>query len=49
MIVFKNKKDINLFTCEEKFCKEEGTRIWASSESKIRDLCETHYQEVTGE
>ena len=28
-------------------CLEEATRIWATSESRIIDLCDTHYDEAT--
>jgi hypothetical protein len=35
------------YGCEADPCLEEATRIWATSESRIIDLCDTHYDEVT--
>ena len=32
--------------CEEVNCKSESSKIWASSESKIVDLCDLHYMEA---
>jgi hypothetical protein len=46
MIILKSTKNLNLFICEEEFCEEEGTKVWASSESRIVDLCEMHYAKV---
>jgi hypothetical protein len=33
--------------CEEESCKKESTRIWASSQTRIVDLCDEHYKIVT--
>jgi hypothetical protein len=33
--------------CEEESCKKESTRIWASSQTRIVDLCDDHYKFVT--
>jgi hypothetical protein len=33
--------------CEEELCQDEGTQIWASSESRIVDLCDLHYSQAT--
>jgi hypothetical protein len=46
MIVLKHTKNLNLFICEEEFCEDESTQIWASSESRIVDLCDYHYMEA---
>jgi hypothetical protein len=47
MIVLKSTKNINLFICEEEFCQEESTHIWANSQTRIVDLCDFHYSEAT--
>jgi hypothetical protein len=47
MIVLKNIANLNLFICEEELCQDESTQIWANSESRIVDLCDLHYSEVT--
>jgi hypothetical protein len=46
MMIFKNRKNLNLLICEEEFCEDESTQIWANSESKIVDLCDLHYSQV---
>jgi hypothetical protein len=46
MMIFKNKKTLNLLICEEEFCEDESTQIWANSESKIVDLCDLHYNQA---
>jgi len=33
--------------CEEESCKKESTRIWASSQTRIVDLCDDLYKFVT--
>jgi hypothetical protein len=35
--------------CEIEECKEEAERIYASSESRIIDLCQKHYNQITSE
>jgi hypothetical protein len=30
--------------CEEESCKKESTRIWASSQTRIVDLCDDHFK-----
>jgi hypothetical protein len=47
MIVLKSMKNLSLFICEEELCEDESTQIWASSESRIVDLCDLHYSEAT--
>ncbi len=47
MIVLKNKNNLNFFMCEEEFCQEDSTQIWANNESRIIDLCDLHYSEAT--
>jgi hypothetical protein len=47
MIVLKSTKNLSLFICEEELCKDESTHVWASSESRIVDLCDLHYSEAT--
>ena len=32
--------------CEEEKCKEESTKIWTNSETRILDLCDKHYNEL---
>jgi hypothetical protein len=32
--------------CEIDPCEEESTRIWASNEIRIIDVCESHYQYI---
>lgn len=43
----KGPNNLNTHICEEEFCEDESTRIWASSESRIVDLCDLHYGQVT--
>jgi hypothetical protein len=43
MIVLKSTKNLNMFICEEELCQDESTRVWASSESRIVELCDLHY------
>jgi hypothetical protein len=47
MIVLKSTKNLNFLICEEEFCQEESTQIWANSESRIADLCDMHYAKAT--
>jgi hypothetical protein len=47
MIQLKSTNNINLFVCEEEFCQEESTRIWANSQTRIVDLCDYHYSKAT--
>jgi hypothetical protein len=47
MIVLKSIKNLSMFICEEELCQEESTLVWANSESRIVDLCDLHYSEVT--
>jgi hypothetical protein len=35
--------NLNFNVCEEEFCEDDSTRIWASSETRIVDLCDMHY------
>ena len=46
MIVLKSSNNLNFSICEEEFCEEDSTKIWASSESRIVDLCDLHYNQV---
>ncbi len=46
MIILKSTNNINMFVCEEEFCEEESTRIWASTQSRVADLCDFHYSEA---
>lgn len=46
MIVLKSTKNLNLSICEEEMCQEESSQIWASSESRIVDLCDLHYSKA---
>jgi hypothetical protein len=46
MIILKSTNNTNMFVCEEEFCEEESTRIWASPQSRIADLCDFHYSEA---
>lgn len=47
MINLKGRGNLNLFICEEESCQDESTQVWASSESRIVDLCDFHYSEAT--
>jgi len=47
MIVLKHTKNLNLHICEEDLCQDESTQVWASSESRIVDLCDLHYSQAT--
>ncbi len=47
MIVLKGISSLNLLICEEELCEDESTQVWASSESRIVDLCDLHYSEAT--
>ncbi len=47
MIVLKHARNLNLLICEEELCQDESTQVWASSESRVVDLCDLHYSEVT--
>ena len=46
MITLKHTKNLNLFICEEELCQDDATRVWASSESRIVDLCDLHYNQA---
>jgi hypothetical protein len=46
MIILKGKEKSNIMTCDEESCQDENTQIWASSESRIVDLCDLHYNQV---
>ena len=35
------------YVCQEYNCKLEATKIWASSESIILDLCDLHYEKAS--
>ena len=35
--------------CEVDPCMEEAEKIWASSETRIIDICKKHYQQITSE
>jgi hypothetical protein len=48
MIVLKSTKNLNMLICEEELCQDESTRIWASSETRIADLCDLHYSQAIG-
>jgi hypothetical protein len=50
MIKLKDKEFLAysaFYVCEADPCQEEATRIWANSETRIIDLCDSHYDEVT--
>jgi hypothetical protein len=47
MITLKSTNNINMFMCEEELCEEDSTRIWASSQTRIADLCDFHYSQAT--
>lgn len=32
--------------CEVEGCEEESTKIWASNESRIIDICSHHYEDI---
>ena len=46
MILLKHTKNLNLLICEEEFCEDDSTQIWANSESRIVDLCDLHYSQA---
>lgn len=49
MIKFKDPRTLIYLAfqvCEIDPCTQEATKIWASSESRIVDLCDLHYAEV---
>jgi hypothetical protein len=48
MIALKSTKNLNMLICEEELCQDDSTRIWASSESRIVDLCDLHYSQAIG-
>jgi len=48
MIVLKSTKNLNMLICEEELCQDESTRVWASSETRIADLCDLHYSQAIG-
>jgi len=43
----KGPNNLNANVCEEEFCEDESTRIWASFESRIVDLCDLHHAEAS--
>jgi hypothetical protein len=47
MISLKSTRNFNFPICEEETCQQESTRIWASSQSRIVDLCDFHYGEAS--
>jgi hypothetical protein len=47
MIVLKSIANLNFSICEEESCQDDSTQVWASSESRIADLCDLHYSEAT--
>jgi hypothetical protein len=50
MIKLKDKESLSysaFYVCEAEPCQEEATKIWATSESRIIDLCDLHYVEVS--
>lgn len=47
MIVLKHTKNLNFSICEEEFCQDESSHVWANSESRIVDLCALHYGQAT--
>ena len=46
MIILKGKGHSNMLICEEELCQDDSTQIWASSESRIVDLCDLHYSQA---
>lgn len=49
MLPLKNPKDLIYSAyqvCEVELCKKEAERIYASSESRIIDFCESHYNQI---
>lgn len=42
----RGSNNLNFHICEEEFCEEDSTKIWASKESRIVDLCDLHYNEA---
>jgi hypothetical protein len=48
MIALKSTKNLNMLICEEELCQDDSTRVWASSESRIVDLCDLHYSQAIG-
>ena len=52
MLPLKNPKDLIYSAyqiCEVESCKKEAEKIYASSESRIIDLCESHYDQIISE
>jgi hypothetical protein len=52
MLPLKNPRDLIYSAyqvCEVELCKNEATRIYASSESRIVDLCDIHYDHIISE
>lgn len=47
MIALKHTANLNLSICEEELCQDESTHVWASSESRIVELCDLHYGQAT--
>ena len=48
-MIFKSTNNLNFSVCEEEFCEEDSTNIWATKESRIVDLCDLHYNIARGE
>lgn len=51
MIILKparGSNNLNFHICEEEFCEDDSTKIWASNESRIVDLCDLHYNQARG-
>ena len=52
MIKLKNPRSLiyaQYQVCEIDPCEEEAAKIWASSESRIVELCEKHYKQLTSQ
>lgn len=48
-MIFKSKNNLNFSICEEEFCQDDSTRVWATKETRIVDLCDLHYSQAQGE
>ena len=52
MIKLKDPKDLiySAFqVCEIEGCKKESEKIWASSETRIIDICKDHFNQIESE
>ncbi len=38
--------NLNFNICEEELCEDDSSKIWASPETRIVDLCDFHYSEA---